>query len=513
MTGQSTEPRSGPPRSMVLDPEQPAETAAAVAPEGTVVLLLSSAEYREWAARSAVELSAAWAERGRRVVLADLHLETPMLYAGVEASEMEGVVDIFLYGASLSRMARPVRGGAFYLIPAGTYAPDPAEIYRHSRWRKLVAGFRETDAALLLFVPAESADLGGLSMWASEAILLGPDRGANVAARLAASGIRLLAVLEPPPGTVAAPEDEPAVDREPGAYAPATGASGAADRDGEEPVSDPWLETGAGAEAPVERSTLAPPPDHGADPELELPPPPVRRRATRRGPSILLWLLFALVVLATVGYLVAMLRPDLIRQFLPDAAAPAYAPPVVVDPPPAGVTALGEVLPYSIQVRAFTTLAAAIEEMSVEQRRIPGVPFFISPEEIQGILYYKIMAGLAADTVGATRLRDRLVQAGVIEASDGPGAWNLRQYTPLAYDLGEFPTQTEAVLRADSLLTQQIPTYTAMVPYSDGSRRWRLYAGAYRDSTSADPLREALLAAGVQARLTARAGLAAPATE
>jgi hypothetical protein len=32
--------------------------------------------------------------------------------------------------------------------------------------------------------------------------------------------------------------------------------------------------------------------------------------------------------------------------------------------------------------------------------------------------------------------------------------------------------------------------YAIEVPFSDGSSRWRLYAGAYRDSTRAEALRE-----------------------
>src|SRR5688572_12261802 len=152
------------------DPSRLSSENADLHPEGTVVLLLTGGEDRRWAADAAVELSAEWAAGGRRIVLADLHLETPLLHVELEVSNLEGVVDIFLYGASLSRIAQPVRDGSFFFIPAGTYAPDIAEIYRHPRWKKLVAGFRDTGATLLLFAPVEAADLQALSSWSSDVI-------------------------------------------------------------------------------------------------------------------------------------------------------------------------------------------------------------------------------------------------------------------------------------------------------------------------------------------------------
>src|SRR5690606_11856608 len=93
--------------------------------------------------------------------------------------------------------------GTFYLIPAGTYAPDLEEIYNHPRWRKLVAGFKDTDATLLLFTPAESADLRALSRWASEAIIIGRGSDRELLARVNGASIRVLGTIEPeaPPAT------------------------------------------------------------------------------------------------------------------------------------------------------------------------------------------------------------------------------------------------------------------------------------------------------------------------
>src|ERR1700741_3839491 len=154
------------PRSASFDEER----------SGPVVLLFDPRSDRAWAADAAVAIASGWTAGGRRTVLADLSLDDPVLHDRIGVSNLDGVVDVFLYGASLARSARPVPGRGFYLITAGTYTTDPGAILRHSRWEKLVAGFRDAGAALLLFAPADAPGVGDLSRWAGDAILLG-DRG------------------------------------------------------------------------------------------------------------------------------------------------------------------------------------------------------------------------------------------------------------------------------------------------------------------------------------------------
>ena len=475
----------------MTDPSKATLDSAGLRPEGTVLVLLASDADRRWAADVAIDLSDRWAADGRRIVLADLHLENPVLHLGLDVSNLEGVVDIFLYGASLSRIAKPVRNGSFYLIPAGTYAPDIDEIYRHPRWKKLVAGFRDTDATLILFAPADSADLEALARWSSEAIILGRRTADVLRPRLDALSMRVLTVIDREETA-----DEASVAALPPATAAATAAAGR--------IAEP--------EAPAPARPPARPPvtqvHRPPESDLELPPPPVRRRRPRRTTSIFLWALFVLILLGTAGYLVAMLRPDLLQRFV--AGNDEQVTAVVEAPPPAPApTRMGELLPYSVQVRAFPSLNAAREELASDQERLDSVPFFISPEEIQGVVYYRILSGLATDTASAIRLRDRLVEIGAIDEEDAAGTWSLIQFTPLAFDLGEYPTPAAAAVRADSLIELEIPTYPTTVEYSDGSRRWQLYAGAYPDSASALRMREILTTAGVDAPLAARTGMPA----
>jgi hypothetical protein len=452
-----------------------------VTPSGTVVLLVSGDVDRTWAAQFVLELSASWAAAGRRIVVADLHLERPLLGEASRDEDLEGIVDVFLYGASLSRIARPVRDGLFYLIPAGTYSPDAAEIFRHSRWKKVVAGFQDTGATLLLFVPGESAALAELGAWSSEAILLGSAVAGPATERLGAAGIEVIGVVGSPPLVVAESETEEV----------AAAAGGTAQRPGHD---------GEKSRAELTAPTTGRP--HLLEDDLELPPPPPRQPASYRRSFLIGGGLLLVAIVLTTLYLRTALQPG--QHSMADARSAGGNP---------TASRVGELLTYSVQVKAFTSLAAAREQLEIERRRLDSAPFFISPEEIQGVLYYRILAGLSADTVGAIRLRDELVEAGSIEAEDAIATYGLLQYTPLAYDLGTYPTREEAMARIDSLFVLQIPSYFAVMPYSDGSRRWHVYGGAYRDSAGAERMGELLAAAGLNGQLTVRAGEPLPLVE
>ncbi len=62
---------------------------------------------------------------------------------------------------------------------------------------------------------------------------------------------------------------------------------------------------------------------------------------------------------------------------------------------------------------------------------------------------------------------------------------------------------------AASSSSTTFPAYAIAVPYSDNTQRWQLYAGAYRDTASAAPMRALLDSAGLTPTLVTRTGLAA----
>ncbi len=496
-----------------------------------VVLLVDAAGDRAWAADAAVALATAWARAGRRVVLADLHLQEPLVHERLGEPNLDGVVDVFLYGASLSRAARPAPGRGFYLISSGTYTEDPDAVLRHPRWPRIAAGFADAQATLLLFVPADSAGLASLAEWAPAAVLLGePDAASGaplpaglrvhaVAAPEGAMGAAAAAGFAAPAELGAGPVEPPAADPE----EDATPVEPVEDEPRETPVipwTDPYEERQdrllgeyaggipastlpAGAVKTREADLRDPPP---AMPEERVVVPPKRNWLR----AVLLVLLGAVAVYAA-AYFIDRANPELFGRILgrgavPEQASDSAAAKAAAAPAPAPAAA-GVALPYSVQAKAFASLRAARQMVEGDSARLSGVPLYVSPELVDRVLYYKVMAGTLADTTEASRLRQQLVYAKLVEESDAQGGtWSLVQFTPLAFDLGEFPDRAAARAHADSLLRRQVPSYAVQLPAPGGGERWRVYGGAFRDSVSAEGMRRILSDKRIEARLVERVG-------
>ena len=505
-------PHAGIPSPTFFDPSferLPASVSGETAAPGPVLLVFDRAADRDWAADAAVALATGWHAAGRRTVLADLCLEDPFLNDRIGMPNQEGVVDIFLYGASLARSARAVPGRGFYLISAGTYTPDPGAVLRNPRWDKIVGGFRDNQAALLLFVPSDAPELPALRRWVSEAILLG---GGDGAGPLPEGGFSPRAWLAPPRR-----------DGGRASAAPAARPASPADRFPEpEPVA-PWnAPPGTRAElAGAAAATAAPAAGAGvgaaAAPPRDIPVPEAdweAEEAPRKRRAVSPWLLaLLLVVLAAAALLYLGPRfipgfPNLIgaptstREPAPPKEAAAPAAPVQRGP----VTAAGAVLPYSVHVAGFPEWEDASQFAASVSRRFSEAQFFVVPELRQGITYWMVLAGMAGDTTAVLALRDRLVAEDVADEESVGGRYDLIQHRPLAYEIGEYPDAARARARADSLTLRAIPAYVAPVPYSDGSERWKVYAGAYRDTASSAPMRELLKGASLPEKLVERTG-------
>ncbi len=441
------------------------ESLATLEKTETVVLLLSASSEKYWAADTAIALSSNWAHEGRRIVLADLHLDDPVLHERLGEPNLEGVSDIFFYGASLARSARPAGTRGFYLITAGTYSNDPEALYRHRRWDKLVKGFADADASLIVFSPAESPGIDVLIGRASAVIFLGNETGG----RLGESGTTISAILTPPETTTAATLEN-------------------------EPVPE-TLDDIFGPDARLDHDLFLPP----ISPRVKEPAGP--------GRIALIVLLIAVIALAAAGYYAALFRPDLIpwiREVPPDSVVEMElldAATAIRAPVPSAME-----LPYSVQVKAFTSFGAAMEEATMVSERSPEVPVFVSPERIGGVLYFKVLAGASPDSLSTTLLRQSLVEAGSIEPQDAQGFWSLIQHTPLTFPLGEYPSREEALSRIDSLSSLAIPAYDIWISYNDGSTRWRVYGGAFRSEADAVAMREVLSDAGFSSSLVTRLG-------
>jgi hypothetical protein len=109
----------------------------------------------------------------RRVAVGDLFAESPPIRELIETDDPHGLVDSFLYGVSLSRIAYPVAGpGQLFAMQSGTEPPTYEEILPHPRWHRLCGGFREAGALLVLAVPANAPRIGDLVEAADGAVLV-----------------------------------------------------------------------------------------------------------------------------------------------------------------------------------------------------------------------------------------------------------------------------------------------------------------------------------------------------
>ncbi|WP_420130330.1 hypothetical protein [Longimicrobium sp.] len=485
----------------------PAPVAGDTAAPGPVLLLFDRGADRDWAADAAVSLATGWHAAGRRTVLADLCLDDPFLNDRIGMPNQDGVTDIFLYGASLARSARAVPGRGFYLISSGTYTPDAGAVLRHPRWEKIVDGFRDNNAALLLFVPSDAPELATLRRFASEVVLLG---GADGSSPLPAELVDQFAVrawLTPPraDGAAAARPASPA-DRfpEPEPVAPWNAPPGTrAELAG---VTDVAVPTAAGP-ASAGAQTVAPEAIPVPDPEWTDAEEPKKRK---RAVSPLLLLLLLVALLAALVFLGPQLIPGFPNLIgAPTRAAepePEKAPAAAAPRAAVPLAAAGAVLPYSVQVANFQSWDDATKFSTDVARRFSEAQFFIVPEANQGITYWKVMAGMAGDTAAVISLRERLLAEDVIEEAAAGGRYALIDHRPLAYELGEYATAEQARARADSLTGRAVPAYVAPVPYTDGSERWKVYGGAYRDSASAAPMQKILSGASIPPRLVERSG-------
>jgi hypothetical protein len=93
----------------------------------------------------------------RRVAVGDLLGEAAPFQALVNGDDLHGIVDSFLYGVSLSKIARQVPdAGELFIMPTGTGPVDYDEIFPNPRWKRLIAGFREVGALLIIAAPADA---------------------------------------------------------------------------------------------------------------------------------------------------------------------------------------------------------------------------------------------------------------------------------------------------------------------------------------------------------------------
>lgn len=113
-----------------------------------------------------VAIAIARAQRGdRRVAIADLVGGLAALGGTVpgEGSRALGLLDCIRDGLPVSEIARPhSEDGRIFILPSGGPGVGERIVLESARWPRLVAGFREVDALLLLVVAANAPGLATL---------------------------------------------------------------------------------------------------------------------------------------------------------------------------------------------------------------------------------------------------------------------------------------------------------------------------------------------------------------
>jgi hypothetical protein len=119
--------------------------------------------------------------RRRRVAIADLFGEAPPLQSLVSGDDPHGIADSFEFGISLNRIAHAVPdSGELFVVPSGASPIDYETMLANPRWRRLIGGFREVGALLILAVPADAANLAELVLATDGAVVVGDSVPADV---------------------------------------------------------------------------------------------------------------------------------------------------------------------------------------------------------------------------------------------------------------------------------------------------------------------------------------------
>ncbi|MBW8768657.1 MAG: hypothetical protein JF589_02765 [Gemmatimonadetes bacterium] len=162
----------------------------------------------------------------RRVAVGDLLGEAPPLQALVTGENPHGLVDSFQFGVSLTRIAQQVPdAGELFVMPTGTSPPDYDEIFTNTRWRRLIAGFREVGALLIICAPADAPHVHDLVDVSDGVVIVGDTVPPEVSVAQSLAWIRPRRAAPAPSAEPAAAEAVPAASRA-AVAAPAGGGSG-----------------------------------------------------------------------------------------------------------------------------------------------------------------------------------------------------------------------------------------------------------------------------------------------
>ncbi|HET9949701.1 MAG TPA: hypothetical protein VFQ22_12325 [Longimicrobiales bacterium] len=173
-----------------------------MAGSGRIVAVVASqgAVASGWAPAAALDLARVWSGAGEKVILADGGLHYPSLHTLAAVQNDEGLSDAALFGVSIGRVAKPVDGGAFFLIPAGTAVADANSVPGSRRWGRLLEGCQEAGVKLLVYLRDGDSGCAAFLGSASDIVILS-DRGEGTPGAVRDLEGMVRAVLGPRAGT------------------------------------------------------------------------------------------------------------------------------------------------------------------------------------------------------------------------------------------------------------------------------------------------------------------------
>ena len=173
----------------------PALRPALVDPNSPLLLVVAPAA-DDVTIGTVIGLAEARAAAGHPTVLADAAFTDPRLHQFLATSNLEGLADVFEFGASLPRVMTHPEGRAFAFVPSGPYVPDPRDVLASHRWTR-IADELETEAmTMLVFTLDGTPGLGKLSRRVGQAILVGGPDEVDAMAETLAPECNVVAVVE-----------------------------------------------------------------------------------------------------------------------------------------------------------------------------------------------------------------------------------------------------------------------------------------------------------------------------
>jgi hypothetical protein len=485
--------------------------------------------------------------RRRRVAVGDVVGELAPIESLLTSESPYGMMDSFLYGVSIAKIAHPVDPARnLFVLPSGVRPIDHEAILRSDRWSSLIAGFRDAGALLLVIVPAGEEAVVALAPLVDGAVILAdadPPAGTRVLAHIrsgAAAEPVAPVVPEMSPSPVAlAPADHTAVSPAalPGAAfhtEPAAAAEPVVARAPELPPAESATGDLAGvsaAAAPTAASTAlrrlleSTRLDEDATTETDdedvlgdhlgdaaptgdaLNGDEVSSAAGRIPRVKPVWVAIAAVVIAAVAILTWTVQHK--RAPAPgiaqDSAAPAAAPAAPAGAATTAAVAAGDIANpgdeneaarYAVamaQVYTITDANAWLERDKV--RDLPATTYTDKPDGARTA--YLVLTGAFISRADADSLLRSLRRSGVLK----PGQGHIEN-APVALMLfGDIPAD-QAGYTIRGYRSKGIPLYALYQPNGKVS----LYVGAYPTAQSAQDMLAALRRGGDQPRVVYRIG-------